>query len=146
METTYATGWFGESTRRHLRYPSGKGNITTEDLWDLPLTAKDGFDLENVAQRVNAELKATQQESFVKPAPSALRSTNEIRLETIKAVIAYRIAERDAATLRAAKKAERERLMHALETKSEAALQALSADEVKARIAALNSELQEPGA
>jgi hypothetical protein len=45
---------FERATRLKLRFSTNKNEITVEDLWELPLQSKTGFDLDNVAKRANA--------------------------------------------------------------------------------------------
>jgi len=66
---------FEKATQEKFRYPSTKGLLTTEQLWELPLTAKSGFSLDDVAKAVNAELKAIDTESFVATAPNPATAT-----------------------------------------------------------------------
>ncbi len=135
---------FEMATRAHLRFETKRGNLTTEDLWELPLTSKDGFDLDAVARTANAGLRQAQEESFVAVRKNPARARLELALETVKAVIAWRQAANEAAQQRAAKQAERERLLRALDSKQEAALQALTADEARARLQKLDAELEAP--
>lgn len=128
---------FEYASRNAVRFQSIKGLITTEDLWDLPLQHKGGFDLDSVAKAVNAELKATAEESFVTTTPTLLSKELEIKLEIVKHVIAVKLAENEAARTAAARKAEREKLTAILAGKQEAELQGLSKEELQARIDAL---------
>ncbi|MFY1687421.1 hypothetical protein [Plantactinospora sp. WMMB782] len=125
---------FEKATREKFRYPSAKGLLTTEQLWELPLTAKSGFSLDDVAKAVNAELKAIDTESFVATETNPAKAALETKLEVVKHVIAIRIAEDQAAKAAAAKKLEKEKLVAALGRKQDAALENLTEAELLARI------------
>ncbi|MBW6433754.1 hypothetical protein KZ829_08355 [Actinoplanes hulinensis] len=125
---------FEKATREKFRYPSTKGLLTTEQLWDLPLTAKAGFSLDDVAKAVNAELKAIDTESFVATATNPAKATLETKLEVVKHVIAFRLAEEQAAKAAAAKKLEKEKLLAVLGRKQDAVLENLTEAELLARI------------
>ncbi|GIJ09746.1 hypothetical protein ACFFMR_02870 [Micromonospora andamanensis] len=125
---------FEKATREKFRYPSTKGLLTTEQLWELPLTAKSGFSLDDVAKAVNAELKAVDTESFVATETNPAKATLETKLEVVKHVIAIRIAEDQAAKAAAAKKLEKEKLLAVLGRKQDAVLENLTEAELLARI------------
>ena len=57
---------FEIATRKKLRFPSLKGELSAEQLWDLPLSSRVGLDLDNIAKAVNKDLKAEEEDSFVK--------------------------------------------------------------------------------
>ena len=125
---------FEKATREKFRYPSTKGLLTTEQLWELPLTARSGFSLDDVARAVNAELKAIDTESFVATEINPAKTTLETKLEVVKHVIAIRIAEDQAAKAAAAKKLEKEKLLAVLGRKQDAVLENLTEAELLARI------------
>ncbi|QLQ36723.1 hypothetical protein [Micromonospora robiginosa] len=125
---------FEKATREKFRYPSTKGLLSTEQLWELPLTAKSGFSLDDVARAVNAELKAVDTESFVATEANPAKATLEAKLEVVKHVIAFRLMEDQAAKAAAAKKLEKERLLAALGRKQDAALENLTEADLLARI------------
>ncbi|BCJ47509.1 hypothetical protein GCM10010168_18670 [Actinoplanes ianthinogenes] len=125
---------FEKATREKFRYPSTKGLLTTEQLWDLPLTAKSGFSLDDVAKAVNAELKAIDTESFVATETNPAKATLETKLEVVKHVIAFRLAQDEAAKAAAAKKLEKEKLLEILGRKQDAVLENLTEAELLARI------------
>jgi hypothetical protein len=125
---------FEKATREKFRYPSTKGLLTTEQLWELPLTAKSGFSLDDVAKTVNAELKAIDTESFVATETNPAKATLETKLEVVKHVIAIRLAEDQAAKAAAAKKLEKEKLLAVLGRKQDAVLENLTEAELLARI------------
>jgi hypothetical protein len=125
---------FEKATQEKFRYPSTKGLLTTEQLWELPLTAKSGFSLDDVAKAVNAELKAITTESFVATETNPAKATLETKLAVVKHVIAIRLAEDQAAKAAAAKKLEKEKLLAVLGRKQDAVLENLTEAELLARI------------
>lgn len=129
---------FELATRQQLRFLTARGVVTTEQLWEMPLTSKTGFDLDSLAKQVNAELKSVSEESFVKTVTSPAKAEWELKLEIIKHVIAVKIEE-NAARLNKAKKAEeRQKLIALLGKKQDAALENLSEEEIKKQLAALD--------
>ncbi len=128
---------FEKATRQKLRFPSSKGFLSVEDLWDLPLQSKSGFDLDSVARAVNATLKQTQEESFVTPVLTQPAKDAELQMAVVKHIIAVRLAENADAVQAVKRKQEREVLLGILDRKQNAALEALSPEEIQARLAAL---------
>lgn len=125
---------FEQATREKFRYPSARGWLSTEQLWELPLTAKSGFSLDDVAKAVNAELKAVDTESFVATESNPAKAICESKLSILKHIIAVRLAENRAAAALATKKWEKEKLLEVLSRKQDAALENLTEDELLARI------------
>ena len=130
---------FEQASRQKLRFASIKGLLTTEDLWDLPLTSKTGFDLDTLAKQTNASIKAAAEESFVVVTDNPAKKLAELQLEILKHVIGARVAQADATKLAAQKRAERERLVALLGEKQDEALRGLSVDDIKKRIEELGS-------
>lgn len=130
---------FEIAAREAFRFQSSKGLITTEQLWDLPLQSKSGFDLDSVAKGINAQIKTMAEESFVPTVrTNPLRAVLEQQLEIIKHIIGVKHAEAEAKVQAASRKAEREKLLAMLEKKQDAALEGMSVEDIKARLAALD--------
>lgn len=129
---------FEKATRQKLRFASTRGELTIEQLWDIPLLAKNGngFDLDTIAKSVNRELKEVAEESFVATANPA-RTTLELKLEILKHIISVKLDERSKAEKAESNRAERERLMEILQKKKDAQLEDLSVEEIQARLDAL---------
>lgn len=134
-----STNLFEYATRSKIRFSSSRGELTVEQLWDVPLRSKDGFDLNAVAQAANKALKAASEESFVETARTALHVRLETTLEAVKHVIGVKLAEEEAAEKRAANKIEREKLLSILAEKQAGKLSELSEKELQKRIAALEA-------
>jgi len=133
------TNLFEAATRQKLRFPSGRGDLSAEDLWDLPLTARNGFDLDNIAKAVNRDLKETAEESFVNPAPTSAQSILAMKLDIVKHIIAVKIKEADDAKHAAARAAERARLVAALDQKNEQELLGMSKEDIQKRLTELGA-------
>lgn len=128
---------FVVATRKKFRFPSDKGELNVEQLWDLPLKARSGFDLNTVAISVNATLKSLAEESFVEVSSNPRRKILEDMLELVKYVISVKQTEAKAATDLAAKNALKRKIQDAIETKKGEALQSSSLEDLEAQLAAL---------
>lgn len=127
------------ATRESYRYPSARGELTTEDLWDLPLTARNGFSLNNVAISINTQLKELTEESFVSVSPDPQRIRLANQLEILKQIIAIRKAEAEEATKAAEKAALRNQIREAIANRKQADLNAAPIEELEARLAELEA-------
>lgn len=128
---------FITASRKKFRFASERGDLTVENLWDLPLTSKNGFNLNAVAITVNAELKSLAEESFVETSTNPRRKDLENMLDLIKYVISVKQEEAKAATERVAKQALKRKLQEAIEAKEGEALQSASLEDLKSQLAAL---------
>lgn len=129
---------FLQATRAKYRFSSAKGEMSVENLWDVPLRSKDDFNLDKIARGINRELEAATEESFVdavqtNPAKKVLES----KLGIVKQIIAIKIDEEETAKTRAENKIEREKLLRILAEKKDGKLSDLSEKELEKRINAL---------
>ena len=127
---------FITASRAKFRFPSSVGQLSAEDLWDLPLSGR-GQNLDNIARALHKELKDADGDiSFVKP---AVKTTVELqaKFDIVKHVIDTKMAERDAREVSEAKAATKQKLMAKLAEKQDKDLDNKSADEIQAMIDAL---------
>jgi hypothetical protein len=129
---------FVTASRQAWRFPSTRGELTTEQLWSMPLLAKNGFDLNSVARGLNQEVKDLGEESFVETRSNPARSTAEGKLELVKSIIAVRQEENRLAEQRAQRAVERARILDALAARESEELTKASKDELLARLAQLD--------
>lgn len=113
-----------------MRFPSVRGQITTEDLFSLPLTAANGFSLDGVAKQVNQGLKALGEESFVDQGDAAQRTTLTEMLDTVKLVIDFRQEQNKAAVAKRERRERRTKLLAALEDRENSDLAAMSKEDI----------------
>jgi len=128
---------FEYATRNKLRFKSTRGEITVEDLWDVPLRSKDDFNLNSIAKAASKAWKDISEESFVETAKTTQHTRLELALDVVKYVIETKLAEEAAAQKRAENKLEKEKLLKILAEKQDGKLSELSERELKKRIAEL---------
>ena len=131
---------FQLASRQKFRFQSIKGELTTEQLWDLPLTARGGFNLDEVAKQVAAELKAAGEESFVQKNSNPAKSKLEAKLEIVKHIISAKLEEAERAVKASQNQEERQRLLAVLNRKQDAALEELTPEQIQARLAELEAQ------
>lgn len=125
---------FKQAAQQKMRFPSARGFLIAEQLFDLPLSSKNGFDLDSVAKEVNKLLKEQGEESFVSNTPDPQTTVYQVMLDVVKEIIADKLAEAQAARTRSAKAAERQRLLALLDEKNHDELKGLSKEELQKRI------------
>lgn len=124
---------FAKATRDKVKFVTVKGEISIEDLWDLPLTSEKGFDLDSIAKKIAKELKDSTEESFVVESTKG-SSLLELKLEILKYIIKVKMEENKARKNLAEKKAKKEKLMEILAKKEDASLEALTPEEIRKQL------------
>lgn len=129
------------ATRRKLRFESPVGLLSTEQLWDLPLTAKSEgrANLDAMARKVHGELKGLEEGSFVTLTPDPRKIEQELRLSLLKHVIASKLADKAAAEKLAADAERKRKLLGALEHKEESELLSMTKEQIEAEIAKIGA-------
>lgn len=136
-------GIFEYATRNKIRFPSSRGDLTLEQLWDVPLRATDGFDLNAVARAANKAWKEVSEENFVEQTRTPKHLRLEVALEVVKHVIDAKLADEAAAKKRAENRKERELLLAALAEKQVGKMSEMTEQQIRKRIAQLGSEKDE---
>jgi hypothetical protein len=124
---------FERASRLALRFDTSRGQLTTEDLWQLPLTHSRAPNLNDLAKSLHRELESNQVVSFVddkKEPDERLRLAFDVVLH----VIAVK-KEEGKAQLAARTRAEQKRkLLAALADRESDELKGKSADELRRMI------------
>ena len=125
---------FERAARAKLRFLTSRGNLSTEQLFDLTLT-----DLDTVARSVNKQIKDAGEESFIEENQSKAQVADTLRLDILKSVIKSKQSAIAAAETRAANATRRRRLEAALANKEDESLLEMSAEEIKAELEELST-------
>lgn len=131
---------FEFATRQKLRFSSSKGDLSVEQLWDLPMKSNTGkLDLNGIAIGIARQLRDSTELSFVEDRPDPAKRELEIKLELVKHIIATKQAD-SAAILDAKKIADRKaRLTEALDAKQNEALASMSEEDIRKELASLGA-------
>ena len=126
---------FKLAARRKTRFPSDRGSLTAEQLYDLPLTA-----LDTIARGINADLRSLTEDSFIDVKPDPRRGQQQDALDLVKEVIADKQADAAKAARRQEKAELRRTLTDALARKQDEALSKASVASLQKQLAALDEE------
>lgn len=120
---------FELATKEKYRFPSAKGLLTTEQLWDLPLLSKNAC-LNSIALTLHQELKETPTISFVSQTSGNVNTSLTNKLDIVKHIIAIREEQNAAAKLVSENKAKKARILEILASKQDQALENKSEEEL----------------
>ena len=132
---------FIQATREGFRYPSSRGELTTEQLWQLPLLGKGGntgFDLDSVARALHSTVREHTEASFVDTRPNPRLREAETKLEVVKYIISVKQEERRAAEAQVERANKRRVILDALAARETEELNRASREELLAKLAELD--------
>lgn len=129
---------FERAARLKLRFITPQGNLSAEDLWDIPLTTNrtNLANLNDIAKGVSRELKAQGEEEFVNPV-SKVDEELQLKLDIVKHVIQVRQAENEAARALSERREKKARLLELIAKKQDQQLEGQSLEELQAMAEAL---------
>ena len=128
---------FEKASRAKIRFATARGNLSVEQLWDLPLD-KGEVNLYNLAQDLLTQVadKPAEKLSFFSKAV-AVDETAELKFEIVKHIVTMRVAEAEAQQTEAIKRTQRAELDALIAAKKAEAKQNLSLEELEAMRAKL---------
>jgi len=121
---------FEKASRLKLRFTTPRGQLSAEDLWDLPLSVLDGvaIGLHRATQQTNV--------SFVNP-DSEPDPVVKLQFDIVKHVIDVRLAEKRQADDARVKAERKQKILGILARKEDAALESASDEELRGLLASL---------
>lgn len=140
MKTSVESNLFEAATRMKIRFPSSRGLLSVEELWDIPLRSDNNLNLDLIAQGVSKALKAIADEgSFVdKHKKNPEQTKASLAMEVVQHIIDVKLDEETEKASRATRKEQKQKLMAILEQKQGEALLGLSEAALKKKIAELD--------
>ena len=129
-----------KAAKSKLRFKTIAGQITVEDLFDLPLVSKTGMDLDSMAKTVHNALKAEGETSFVENRVNPRKASLELAMEVVKDVIRIKQEENAAKQDLAAKAAKKEMLKDALVKAQANALSSMTPEQIQSELEKLDKE------
>jgi len=131
-DTSYSM--FEKASRLKVRFDTPKGNITVEDLWDLPLSHKQHrFDLDTLAKTIYREVKDSEEGSFVKAQSKANELLN-LKFNLVKHVIAVKLEEERQARAEVADRQRKEQIKEIIAKKKNQELEQMSIEDLEKQL------------
>lgn len=128
---------FEQASRNDLYFCTSKGVLNVSCLWKLPLTGPAGaLTLDKLAKVAYAELKRSEQPSFVSDVPKT-NPEAQLRFDILLHIIKVKKDEQLAEYRKAEVAAKRQKIMAILEQKQDEALSSSSIDELRTMLDAL---------
>lgn len=125
---------FLKAAKDKLRFTTPRGDITVEQLFDLPLTSNTGkVNLNDLAIACHTRLQETPTVTFVGTA-APKNTVDNLRLDILKEVIDIKQKENAALNQANARAAEKRVLLELLERKQVAELETLDIEQIKAKL------------
>jgi hypothetical protein len=123
---------FFNAVKNKYRYPSKRGNLTTEQLFDLSFES-----LDEIYSELTALLDQMPKKSLLAQRSNADEELRE-KVEVVEAVFVYKTDLRNKAKNMEAKRQQKQKLIDLLEKKKEKALENLSEEELLKKLAELD--------
>lgn len=128
---------FEQAIRQKLRFTTSQGQLTVEDLWDLPLTSTTNkANLDAIAVGLYAELNSNRNISFVNNGSTG-DQTLQLKFDIVKHIIDVRKAENASAVEARARKDQKQRLLELIDRKENESLAGKSIDELRKMVEGL---------
>ena len=134
---------FEIASKKKFRFDTNKGQLTVEDLWDLPLTASNGRpNLDDIAKDLYKKMKEDSELTFVKPASQSNKEFNiaKAKFDIVKHIIDVKLAEAEATKKAKETKARNQRILELIAQKKDEALASKSEEELLAMLTETESE------
>lgn len=128
---------FEQAIRQKLRFTTSQGQLSVEDLWDLPLTSTTNkANLDAIAVGLYAELNSNRNISFVNNGSTG-DQTLQLKFDIVKHIIDVRKAENASAVEARARKDQKQRLLELINQKENESLAGKSIDELRKMVEGL---------
>lgn len=128
---------FEKAARLKLRFATPIGELSAEDLWDLPLTSRAGkANLDDLARALHQQIEQAPTVSFVKPT-EPVSAIPQLKFDIVLHIIKIKLAEQEAVQKAQATRERKQQIMALIEQKKNDALGASSIDELQAMLDAL---------
>lgn len=125
------TNIFEVATRNKYRFPY-KGQISVEDMWDLPVT-----ELDKIFKILNKQVKTAQEESLLKT-KSKEDEVLENQIKIVRHIVSVKQEEASNRLQEKERKAQKQRIMEIMAEKQDEELKGKSMDELQQMLAELN--------
>lgn len=126
-------------TRKKVRFATSKGQLSIEDLWDLPLTSTTGKpNLDDIARTLHNQINEGREPTFVESARTQrVDEVTQASFEVVLRIIEVRQAENKANLEAKAKAEQKQKILEILANRQDEALTKKTDTELQALLAGL---------
>jgi len=124
---------FEQASRKRIRFNTGIGLLSVEDVWQLPLTNVKGANLDWLAMQLQEECAAKSKKSFVHKVETKDEDA-QLRFDIVLHIISVKLAEREEAEKAQERHDRRQRIMALIERKENEQFDQKSLDELRAEL------------
>lgn len=129
---------FEKASRLALRFKTVAGLLTTEDLWEIPLTSTTGkANLDSIAIELYTKLRNDNTMSFVNKNASSDNDVTQLQFDIVKHIIDVRMVDVERRQTDRVNKEKKQKLMAILEQKEMEGLMSTSTDDLRKMISEL---------
>lgn len=118
------TNIFEVATRNKYRFPY-RGQISVEDMWDLPVT-----ELDKIFKTLNKQVKTSQEESLLEM-KSKEDEVLETQIEIVRRIVSIKQQEANERLREIERKVQKQRIMEIMADKQDEVLKGKSIDELQ---------------
>ena len=131
---------FEKAARMKLRYDTPKGQLSVEDLWDLPLESAKGISLDGLAIAHHQQIKDGTEVSFVRKdsARSIEHEIARLKFDIVKHIIDVRMAENEEMARIRANREQKQRILELIAQKQDESLAGKSIEDLMAMVERLD--------
>ncbi len=123
---------FEKASRLKLRFQSSKGNLSTEDLWDLNLQQ-----LNTVAKSLNKKLKESEEDDFLEE-KSEEDTITKLKFDIVLSVLETKKNENKLHREESKKRVEKQKILEILAKKQDESLENMSEEDLKKELEKYN--------
>ena len=128
---------FDKAARMKLRFATRAGNLSVEDLWDLPLSSSTKkVNLYEIAVELHTELNTRKTISFVNN-PAKDTDDTQLKFDIVKHIIDVKMAENAKAVGERELAAKKQKIMEIITQKENEALAGQSLEDLRKQLEAL---------
>ena len=119
---------FQKATKVKLRFNSGRGLLSVEDLWDLPIDGE--LSINSLYIDVNNQLKAESTEGLISKKTNNCDAL-ELRLEILKSIYEVKLQEQKDAEQSVYKASQRQKILSIISNKQDTKLTESTVEELE---------------
>lgn len=135
---------FEIATNKHIRFTTSRGDVTTEDLWDIPLSSIDGFNLDAIALDLyTAVNKTAAHKSFVAKTSSPADIITQLKFDVVQHIIDSKIERANRVQLRKLRNDKRNQIANIIADKKDDKLKGTSLAKLEAMLDDLDDDLED---